>query len=274
MASTRPLPELARGGAVAAVLVTLFSASPALAHFALKAPESWMSQDNLGLPEKLGPCGDEDDGTAAATPTGVVTTFQQGQTITITIDELIFHPGHYRIALAVNDRSELPAEPAVTAGATPCGTAAIETPAVFPVLADNVFPHTTPFTAPQTVQVTLPSDVTCTKCTLQIIEFMSAHALNNPGGCFYHHCADISLQPADAGGGTGTTGGDAGDAGDAGTGMTSADASQSDGGGGAASGSSGCGCSSAPSGVSPAGWLVGAAVVGSLVRRRRAKWNR
>jgi hypothetical protein len=159
------------------------------AHFVLDAPACWMSQDGVGSPEKLGPCGDEGGGT----PTGTVTAFQSGQTITVTIDEKIFHPGHYRIALALNDRSELPAEPLVTVGSTPCGSVPIQDPPVFPVLADGVFPHTQPFSAQQTTQVTLPANVTCTKCTLQVIEFMSDHGLNNPGGCFYHHCADISI---------------------------------------------------------------------------------
>ena len=159
-----------------------------------------MSQDVGGSPQKLGPCGDEDDGTAAATPTGIVTAYQVGDTVTITIDETIFHPGHYRVSLAVNDRSELDAEPAVDAGGGyPCGTAVIEDPPVFPVIADNVFPHTAPFTGPQTTTIKLPSNVTCTHCTLQIIEFMSDHGLNNPGGCFYHHCADISIGVTDAG---------------------------------------------------------------------------
>ena len=46
---------------------------PALAHghFILVAPDSWMSQDSVGLPEKLGPCGNEGGGT----PTGKVTAF-------------------------------------------------------------------------------------------------------------------------------------------------------------------------------------------------------
>ena len=86
----------------------LFVTSSSQAHFKLQSPPSWMSQDSLGSPQKLGPCGDEDDGTSASTPTGVVTAYQVGDTVTITIDETIFHPGHYRIALAVNDRSELP----------------------------------------------------------------------------------------------------------------------------------------------------------------------
>jgi hypothetical protein len=118
-----------------------------------------------------------------------VTAFSAGETITITLDETIFHPGHYRVALAVSDRSELPAEPPVTAGATDCGSVPIMTPPVFPVLADGALQHTSPFSATQSIQVTLPSDVTCTHCTLQVLEFMSSHG----APCFYHHCADISI---------------------------------------------------------------------------------
>lgn len=165
-----------------------------VAHFILQTPTSWLELQVEGSPQKLGPCGDEFDGTSSAQPTGVVTAYQVGDTITITINETIFHPGHYRIALAQNDRSELPPEPIVDASATsPCGTVPIMDPPVFPVLADNVFPHTQPFTTPQTTTVTLPANVTCAKCTLQVIEFMSDHPLNNPGGCFYHHCADIAV---------------------------------------------------------------------------------
>ena len=72
----------------------------------------------------------------------------------------------------------------------PCGSAAIENPVTLPILADNVLPHTARFTTAQTFTVTLPTDVTCTKCTLQVLEFMSSH----PAPCFYHHCADISIQ--------------------------------------------------------------------------------
>jgi hypothetical protein len=182
-------------------------AVPAHAHFILQAPPSWMSQDSVGAPIKLGPCGDEGGGTS----TGTITAFQAGQTITVTVNEVVPHPGHYRIALSVNSRSELPVEPTVTAtSSTPCGSAPVQSPPVFPVLADGVFDHTAAFTAPQSIQITLPSNVTCTKCTLQVIEFMSNHPLNNPGGCFYHHCADISIQAAAGGSGTGGAAGTGG----------------------------------------------------------------
>src|SRR5207244_5101402 len=177
------------GRAFLIAAASAFGPRVAHAHFILIAPDSWMSQDSFGLPEKLGPCGDEGGGT----PTAAVTAFRSGQAISVTINEVIFHPGHYRVALAVNDRSELPPEPTVTPKAgDPCGSAAIQNPPTFPILADNVLPHTGPFPGPQTFTVTLPTDVTCTKCTLQVLEFMSSH----PAPCFYHHCADISVQGA------------------------------------------------------------------------------
>lgn len=231
------------------------SASTSEAHFVLVAPESWRTQNALGLPEKLGPCGDESGGT----DTGIVTAFQTGQTITVTIDEKIFHPGHYRIALAVNDRSELPPEPPVTAGSTPCGSVPIENPPVFPVLADGVFQHTSPFTAPRSIQITLPDNVTCAHCTLQVIEFMSNHALNNPGGCFYHHCADISISdvPIEAGPDAGAGGADAGTTPDGGSGVM-------------APGNGGCSCSVPPRRASSAGaWALVALALGAWRRRRR-----
>ena len=184
------------------IAAALLFSQPVSAHFYLQSPPSWNSQDILGSPQKLGPCGSEPGGT----PTGVVTAYHPGDTVTITFRETIFHPGHYRVALAVHDRSEFPAEPVVTPGTgTPCGTAAIMNPPVFPVLADGVLPHTSPFSGMQTITVTIPSNVTCEHCTLQILEFMAQHPLNNPGGCFYHHCADISVSVASADAGTTVT---------------------------------------------------------------------
>jgi hypothetical protein len=168
-----------------ALSATLLAPRVAPAHFLLRSPASWRVQNALGNPQKVGPCGDE--GTAAAT--GAVTAFSPGETITLTLDETIFHPGHYRVALAVDDRGELPAEPPVTVGATACGSVPIMSPPLFPVLADGVLPHTNAFSGTRSIQVTLPSNVTCAHCTLQVLEFMSNHA----APCFYYHCADISI---------------------------------------------------------------------------------
>ena len=166
---------------------------PAHAHFILDAPTNWMSQvPNDGSPQKLGPCGDEGGGT----PTGVVTnvTPQPNGTYSVTImwHDTVPHPGHYRIALAINSRSELPQEPMVTPSATDqCANAVIVNPPyTLPILADNINPHTsTAVQGAQMLTVTIPANVSCTHCTLQVLEFMSLHA----APCFYHHCADLSL---------------------------------------------------------------------------------
>jgi hypothetical protein len=184
---------------LAIVAFLALSAHAAEAHFVLMTPQSWAQQDGYGLPEKSAPCGQADPGTTAV-PTNAVTGYKIGDTITITVNEAIFHPGHYRVALAT-DMASLPAEPAVTVGSTPCGSAAIESPATFPVLADDMLDHTAPFSAAQSFQVQLPAGMMCSHCVLQVIEFMSDHPLNNPGGCFYHHCANVAItaQGGDAG---------------------------------------------------------------------------
>ncbi len=260
-------------GASAAVVVT--AARPAQAHFTLEEPASWMSQDALGAPEKLGPCGDEGGGT----PTNKVTAFQKGDTITITIDENIFHPGHYRVALAQKaDRSDLPPEPTVTpGGGTPCGSVPIQDPPIFPVLADGLLVHTQPFSGPQTVMVKLPPNVTCDHCTLQVIEFMSNHGLNMPGGCFYHHCADIRVSsvvvdggPSGGGGGGTTTTTTEGTGGSATTGKpTTNGAGGAGGSGGAESSSSSCGCATPGGTTSAMAGLVGLGFLAAFARRRR-----
>ncbi len=176
-------------GTVALGALLLLPAT-ATAHFILDSPPASAEQSALGDPQKAPPCGD--DGSAVAT--NIVTTYQPGETFTLTIDERIFHPGHYRIAIAVDDINQLPEPPPVTPGATPCGSAPIDANPAFPVLADGVFEHTQPFNEPQTIQITLPDDLSCTACTLQVIQFMSDHALNVPGGCYYHHCATIAVE--------------------------------------------------------------------------------
>ncbi|MFT3712933.1 MAG: hypothetical protein QM817_35220 [Archangium sp.] len=175
----------------ASLLVT----SPALAHFILEAPANDSEQNLLGDPQKAPPCGDQ----GMSTPSGVVTTFVAGQTITIKLSETIFHPGHYRVALGLNGPGDLPAEPPVDAGTTACGSAPIDPNPQFPVLVDGALVHTTAFSGKQTIEVTLPADKTCTNCTLQVLEFMSNHPLNMPGGCYYHHCATINVVAGDGG---------------------------------------------------------------------------
>ena len=127
----------------------------------LSSPPAMYEQSALGDPQKAPPCGD--NGNAVAT--GTITTFSPGETITVEIDETIFHPGHYRIALAINDPSELPEPPPVTPGTTDCGSAPIDDDPSFPVLADGIFLHSEPFAGPQSIEITLPDDVTCDACS-------------------------------------------------------------------------------------------------------------
>jgi len=219
-----------------AALATWAFASDAAAHFRLIAPANWMAQSADGSPQKTGPCGNE----APQTPTNMTTPFRPGDTVTIQLEETVFHPGHYRVALAVNSQSELPPEPAVTAGATACGSVPIQQSPVYPVLADGMLLHTATLTGQQSFQVKLPTNVTCTSCTLQIIEFMSSHG----APCFYHHCANISIQAAGADGGSGDASSDAarggagGSAGN-GTGGSAGTGGPSGGAGGATAGAAG-----------------------------------
>jgi len=117
----------------------------------------------------------------------------------IKLRETVFHPGHYRVALSVNSRSELPADPEVMTRDTPQGprsvSAKIMSPPAPPVLADGLFVHTekAPPDAFFETDVRLPN-INCDKCSLQIVEFMAEHPHNPDGDYSYHHCADIRIR--------------------------------------------------------------------------------
>jgi hypothetical protein len=65
-------------------------------------------------------------------------------------------------------------------------------PAAAPVLADGLFVHTAKVDAPWETDVTLPN-ITCKRCTLQVVQFMAEHGVNNPGNFTYHHCAELQI---------------------------------------------------------------------------------
>ena len=174
----------------------------ARAEFALEEPWSWAEQEGeIGNPQLSAPCGQADPGIEAI-PTGASMTRAPGDQVPVTINETVAHPGHYRVVLSTTGPSGLPDDPLVTPDATPCGSTEIHDPPVFPVLADGMLVHTDAFSEPQTFMVTLPDDVSCGNCTMQVVEFMSAHDPNVPGGCFFHHCANMVIYPRDAGGGS------------------------------------------------------------------------
>jgi len=178
------------------VSAMLLAAAPASAHFILVAPDSWIEANVLGDPQKAAPCGTSEKTKGAET--GKVTAMKGGDTIHIKIKETIYHPGFYRVALAVKDRAELPKDPdAITRQGTrgPISVSGrIESNPQPPVLADGLFLH---HAAPAKdafweADVKLPN-INCDKCTLQIIQFMESHGPNPEGDFTYHHCADLKI---------------------------------------------------------------------------------
>jgi hypothetical protein len=175
----------------------LLAATPTVisAHFRLLAPASWLVEDARGDPQKAGPCG----GTNAdwGKPSYIVTKVTGGQKLHIKVQETIYHPGHYRVALAVNSPTELPRDPeAVTVDSPEKGresvSAKIQDPPQMPVLADGLWVHTAKVEAPWETDLQLPN-INCRKCTLQVVQFMTEHGANNPGNFTYHHCADLQI---------------------------------------------------------------------------------
>ena len=180
----------------ALVWTFLIAAVPivAHAHFRLIEPASWLVENELGDPQKAGPCGGTN--TDYGTPSYIVNQAVGGSLLHVKVQETVFHPGHYRVALAVNSPAELPLDPKATMVATDNGprsvSAEIQSPVKVPVLADGLFVHAAKVTTPFETDVTLPN-ISCKRCTLQVIQFMEQHAVNNPGMFTYHHCAVLQI---------------------------------------------------------------------------------
>jgi hypothetical protein len=165
------------------------------AHFKLLAPASWIVEDDRGDPQKAAPCG----GTNAdfGKPTYAVTEVKGGSQVHVKVQETIYHPGHYRIALAVNSHNELPIDPKAETttnekGAVISVSGAIMNPVAPPVLADGLFQHSDKSQNTFETDVTVPN-IDCKACTLQVIQFMEQHGVNNPGQFSYHHCAVLKI---------------------------------------------------------------------------------
>jgi hypothetical protein len=243
----------------------------AQAHFTILAPPPASNSTNGGKGDP--PCGPTD------MLSNVVTPVMGGSKLTLKVNETVSHPGFYRVALSIKARSELPVDNVVKDASgmvllpTSKGmsaTAEYQTNPVFPVLADNLFPHTSG--SMFSGDITLPN-LNCDKCTLQVIEFMANHGSNgDKAGFFYHHCADLKITAdsskpifdptASGGAGGGSSGGagstaGAGGASGAAVGGAAGTAPEAVGGGAGASGGS-------PStSMSGAGGTTGAAVAGA-----------
>jgi hypothetical protein len=192
-----------------AIAVALALALPAVtsAHFKLLEPASWINEDPRGDPQKLGPCGGDPKGQNEKLLSGAVTKVTGGSNLHLKIQETIFHSGHYRVALSVRSRNELPPDPITFEKYTDRGVysvwGAIQSPPQIPILADGLFQHypkpgepassvpKTPMPLWET-DIQLPN-LSCEKCTLQVIQFMADHGYNQPGGYSYHHCADLQI---------------------------------------------------------------------------------
>jgi hypothetical protein len=111
------------------------------------------------------------------------------------IQETVFHPGHYRVALA-RTMAQLPPDPVVTTRDSDRGpwsvSAEIQNPPVAPVLADGLFAHTERPMGLNETDIPIPN-INCVNCLLQVIQFMAEHAKNADGDYSYHHCAVVNI---------------------------------------------------------------------------------
>jgi len=176
--------------------LALLAPSAASPHFYLLEPTNLLEQNEVGDPQKLAPCGGRS--TDPGMPSNAVTQARGGDMLHIKIRETVFHPGHYRVALAVMSRDELPKDPVTTTRDSARGpmsvSAAVDPTPKPPVLADGLFAHTVR-PAPGTfheADIRMPN-INCERCTLQVIMWMGEHALNADGDYSYHHCAEVKI---------------------------------------------------------------------------------
>lgn len=194
---------------LAAIVVACLTATTN-AHFLLIQPAPMILQNKLGDPQKMAPCGGASANAATGTPanpgtpTGAVTELKGGAPFHILIQETVYHPGHYRVALA-RTQAQLPADPVAVTRMGDRGeqsvSAPIQEPAVAPILVDGLFVHTEKPTGLWEADIPIPN-ITCRACLLQVVEFMAEHGRNRDGDFSYHHCAAVNItadpsKPAD-----------------------------------------------------------------------------
>jgi MYXO-CTERM domain-containing protein len=238
--------------------VALLYTAQAYAHFKQLSPTSWLNEDALGGPQKGSPCGPGNarpfigDDVQPIPASNAVTTFHAGETITVRWQETVYHPGYFRIALAPvhaadATSSDFP-DPALS---DPSGChydpAAVQTVPHDNVLADGLYMVDDQNGTNRSLmqEVKLPNEP-CDHCTLQLVQVMEGHPA---ASCFYFHCAEITILPADSAHGA------------AGTGSSTPAGSHKN---------SGCSVASAGTGSSTvAAWCL-LAVVATFARRRPA----
>ncbi|MBL8950507.1 MAG: lytic polysaccharide monooxygenase [Myxococcaceae bacterium] len=193
-------------------LVIMGTAASAQAHARLVAPQPRTNDADLKDGNGGAPCGGK-----ARNPARVAT-YTMGQTVQVRWEETINHAGCFIIKVsAANDSN-------------------------FVMVANPPHSTTGALPRPYTANVTLPAGMTCSACTMQLIQVMNntvpCPTTNIPAGDSYYSCADIVILAPDAGMG-GTAGGGSG--GSAGGGMTATA-------GGMASATAGGGMTAGPAG--------------------------
>jgi hypothetical protein len=169
------------------------TAAEANAHFKLLEPASWIEEDDRGDPQKLAPCGGTVDNPGVRS--GAVTEVRGGEMLRVVVDETIYHPGHFRIALARRP-NWLPDDPVATLKETERGlrsdAAVIEQSPEPPIIVDGLWPHNERHTGIWETEIEVPN-IECEGCFLQVIQFMADHPGFREGGFSYHHCAVLNI---------------------------------------------------------------------------------
>jgi MYXO-CTERM domain-containing protein len=242
-----------------ALAAALSLSATAHAHIQLMFPAQRNSE------QKAGPCGKLGDARGTN-----ITVLEPGAKITVTWDETVEHPGHFRIMLD-EDGFEFP---------DPTGYDDFCDPTVVKMgihcLADNIADK--PAMPAYAVEVQLPN-IDCKNCTLQVIQVMSDKPPWGPAGGneMYYQCADIELTTGGAGGAGGSGGGAAASSSAAGTGggasSTSAGAGGEGTGGDGTDGGEdgGCGCRAGGAGSGLVSASLAALGLLALASRRRRR---
>ncbi|HKP61318.1 MAG TPA: SCE4755 family polysaccharide monooxygenase-like protein, partial [Polyangiales bacterium] len=183
-------------GSIAATLTSavLLCSAPVYAHFKQLQPASWLNEDELGAPQKGSPCGPGNsrpfigDDVQPIPESGALTTFRAGETITVQLQETIYHPGYFRISIAETSAAEATTadfpDPALT-DTENChyDHAAVMTTPHGQVLGDGLFMASELSAENRSLmtQVKLP-DKPCEHCALQVVQVMEGHPASS---CFY-----------------------------------------------------------------------------------------
>lgn len=152
-------------------MLALLGPGRALAHLDVISPTPRSAQ------LKQGPCGGGSDESRGE----VVHTFRPGQTITVTWDEYVDHPGHYRISFDPDGQDDF-VDPASFDDVS--GNAA--------VLIDGIPDREGG--GSYTQEVTLPAEP-CARCTLQVVQVMTDKPPYGDGNDLYYQCVDLVLSP-------------------------------------------------------------------------------